>query len=456
MASFAFKKKLLSSVVAAGMIAGFAASGNVSAVHVSEDNVGQVLLAPYYNVNNGWKTQVAVVNTRTDAAVKVKIVLRSRAHSTEVLDFYCYMTPGDVCRFDVVNINGQANMFSNDDSVRSVYNPVTFASQQAITQPLFDDRMLQVDSNDTNEEGHIEIIGAYAVTVGTVTTPSGVVTVKRAMSKHELVKIFDAPRTSLIAGPGVTITSIDPALVRLTGDVQLVKTGNSDRMGYSIPALDGSVGDMPGTDPRTALPFDGRVIANSVFDVTIAQETAIGNGFGIGGSDNIYELETALASATLAGTYEDDRSAATAGVNRTNLVVTFPTKYRHRVNHICTNMAPTVAEVAGALYTSPFRSNGTVPYQLLAFDNQENSVETGDIFSGGAVVQRFLFAEVNYFMPEWPAAYTSGWYSLALVPSTTNGDVCGYPGLPVLGMSHKYFEASGVANGSLLTEAAKP
>jgi hypothetical protein len=363
------------------------------------------------------------------------------------------MTPGDVCRFDVVNVNGQANMYSNDDSVRSVFNPVTFASQTAITQPLFDDRMVQIDKNDTNEEGHIEIIGAYAVTLGTVTTPSGIVTVRRAMSKHDLVKIFDAPRTSLVPGAGVTITSVDPTLVRLTGDVQLVKTNNSDRMGYTIPALVGAIGDMPGVDPRTTLAFDGRVIANSVFDVTIAQETAIGNGFGVGGSDNIYELETALANASIAGTYEDDHSA---GPNRTNLVVTFPTKYRHRVNHICTAMAPTIAEVTGALYTSPFQTSGAVPYQLLAFDNQENSVETGDIFSGGVVVQRFLFAEVNYFMPEWPSSYTSGWYSLNLLQATTNGDVCGYAGLPVLGMSHKYFEANGVASGSLLTEAAKP
>jgi hypothetical protein len=447
------KKKLLPAAMAVALAGGF--SGNANAVHIAEDHVGQVLLAPYYNVTNGNKTQVAIVNTRDDVAVKVKVVLRSRAQSTEVLDFICYMSPADVCRFDIVNTNGQAYMYSDDDSIRSSFNPVTFASQTPISQQLFDDRMLGVDPNDDNESGHIEIIGVYGVTAGTVNTPSGAVNVARGMSKHNLVKIFDAVPWAVNATPVTSvIASNDPTLIQLTGDVQVVKTDGSDRMGYVIPALAGAVGDNAAGVMPSGLPFDGRVIANATFDVTLATETSIGNGFGIGGFDNIVELETALAAGSLMGTYEKD------GNNRTNLVVTFPTRYRHRINHVCSGLAPTADEVAKALYTAPFASDGKVPYSLKAYDNQEHSVETGDIFSGGSIVQRNLYAEVNYVMPEWPSEYASGWYSMAL--NATNHthaaglvDTCTYGGLPVLGLSHKYFESNGVTSNSMLLEAAR-
>lgn len=481
--SFVFKKKVLSSIMAVALASGL--TQTASAVHLAEDGIGQVLLAPYYNVTNGWRTKVAIVNTRNDVAVKAKVVLRSRAHSTEVLDFICYLTPADVCRFDIVNKNGQAYLESNDDSVRASFSPPAFASQTPVSQMLFDDRMLSVDKNDFNEEGHIEIIGVYGVPAGNVATPTGVVSVKQGMSKFDLVKIFDeargtiealnggneVPATGRLDAAGVcqpapfidvttangapcptptgVIRSADPNIVRLTGSVELVKEDNSDRMGYRIPALAGEIWDNKSqlTDPRSLETFDGRVIANSRFDVSLAVETSIGRGFGWLGGDNILELEHALATSNMMGTYENPK----AGPNKTNLQITFPTKYRHRINHVCANQAPTAAELAGALYTPPFRTNGTVEYQLTSYDNQENSLVTGTIFSGGVVETKLLYAEVNYLIPDW--AYESGWYNLAFAPVPG----CNYAGLPALGMAHKYFStATGTSNSMLVNNAHVP
>jgi hypothetical protein len=483
--SFVFKKKVLSSIMAVALASGLGMSQTASAVHVAEDGIGQVLLAPYYNVNNGWRTKVAIVNTRNDVAVKAKIVLRSKAHSTEVLDFICYLTPADVCRFDIVNKNGQAYMESNDDSIRATFSPATFASQTAVSQMLFDDRMLSIDKGDINEEGHIEVIGVYGVPAGNVVTPSGVVNVRQGMSKVDLVKIFDETRGTVEAlnggievastgrldtagacqgmnfinltaangapcpTPTGVIRSADPNIVRLTGSVELVKEDSSDRMGYRVPALAGEIWDNEShiTDPRSLETFDGRVIANNRFDVNLAVETSIGRGFGWLGGDNILELEHALATTNLMGTYENPK----AGPNKTNLQITFPTKYRHRINHVCVNQAPTAAELAGALYTPPFRTNGTVEYQLTSYDNQENSLVTGTIFSGGTVETKLLYAEVNYLIPDW--AYESGWYNLALaaVPG------CNYAGLPTLGMAHKYFATTtGTSNSMLVNSTHTP
>jgi len=479
MAIFAFKKKMLSTAVAAAMLSGMVVSNNASAIHLAEDGIGQVLLAPYYTVESGYRTKFAIVNTRDDVAVKAKIVIRSKAQTTEVLDFICYLSPADVCRFEIINKNGQAYLYSDDDSVKSSGNPLQFASQKPVEQMLFDDTMKLIDSADINEVGHVEIIGAYAAT-GAVITPSGPVVIKRTMTKFDLVKVFDTPRDVLnsLNGPEVrasgrlvnnvctsldsaptdydagapcpapagVIRSADPNVVRLSGSVEVVKEDNSDRMGYNIPALAGELWDNAPDgvrDPGQANDFfDGRVIHNPRFDVTVAQYTAIGDGFPIVGS-NIVEIEHALATTNVAGTYENKDP------DRTSLIVTFPTRYQHRGYYTCTATAPSAVDPVriGALYTAPFRTNGTVKYSLTAYDNQENKEVSEDIFSGGQVTPNFLYAEVNYIIPNWP--YSSGWYDLAFVETVPG---CSYSGVPALSMKHKWM--TGTHTNSALTPAA--
>jgi hypothetical protein len=471
MTKFSFRKTFLSSAVAVAMVSGVVISNNASAIHVAEDGIGQVMLAPYYDARTGTKTKFALVNTRDDVAVKAKVVFRSFAQSTEVLDFICYLTPGDVCRFEVINKNGQAYLYSKDDSIKSSGNPVMFGSQKDVDQQLFDDTMKRIDGNDINEVGHVEIIGAYAA-MGTIVTPQGAVTITRGMSKFDLMKVFDTPRGGLTAlnggevrasgrlvggvctplttaptdydagapcpAPAGNVRSTDPNVVRLTGSVEIVKEDNSDRMGYSLSALAGELWDnTPDTvsDPGTLSLFDGRVIHNPGFDTTVATATALGAGFPVIG-DNIFEIEHALAASNLMGTYEKD------SVHNSDVIVTFPTRYRHRAAHVCNGLPASPAEIGGALYTEPFNANGSVQYGLASFDNSENTLVTQDIFSGGTTVTSFLLAEVNYVMPAWP--FESGWYNMLLVARAG----CNYSGVPSLGMTRKWM--SGTHMNSML------
>lgn len=89
------KKNSLTTAVVAG-IAGVAGLANVSnAVNLNPDGLGQVLIYPYYTVNEGLSTLISVVNTTNDVkAVKVRF-LEGR-NSQEVLDFNLYMSPFDV------------------------------------------------------------------------------------------------------------------------------------------------------------------------------------------------------------------------------------------------------------------------------------------------------------------------------------------------------------------------
>lgn len=526
------KRKLLPSVMAFAFT-GLGFSGGAQAVHLAEDGIGQVLLAPLYiALQDSYTTKVAITNTRTDVAVKAKVVFRSQGTSAEVLDFICYLTPSDVCVFEIRNIDGQATLYSDDDSVRSfdVSGAPTFASVNPISQRVFDDNL---GPDDTNEVGHIEVIGAYAVG-GTVNTPSGNVAIFPSMSKVALANIFDEDRvaldllnspaesstmaisrdasgvlrtgndgngevfTSSINQFGTRIRSTDPTWVQLLGQVTMNSTVNKDRIAYRMAALAGEVGDnvppnntvfypsssQEGIQGTGLIPFDGRVISNPFYDAqgaANAPESSI--GFNFGGAaygratsvyDNIIELETALATTHIINTYEDDGGATpTPGINRTQLVITFPTKYRHFRNDVC-GVGMTYDPEEGEVWSAPFQLKGPVPYNLTQYDNQENSISIRGFFSGSRPGEGdSLPNEVNYFIPDWAATqrddagnilprqlnYDSGWFAMNFVDTAGNGNApaginsgnrCPYPGLPTLSMAHKYQVTDGNIDHSIL------
>lgn len=239
-----FEKKLLSSAMAVALAAGLGYAGSASAIHLAEDGIGQVLMSPLYLAEYGYNTKVAIVNTRSDVAVKVRVALRSHVNSIE-FDFLCYMTPSDVCRFEIVRgADGQAYLQSTDDSLLAdeptdspTYTPV-FASQCATTAATYcKDGKLYVkaydyhlptntggkvyapnpdpkhipnigadahtSNPDSNEIGHLEVIGAWGA-MGTITwRPGATITIKEGMSKQDLYKIFGPIVPETAGGNGV-------------------------------------------------------------------------------------------------------------------------------------------------------------------------------------------------------------------------------------------------------------
>lgn len=320
MAKLSLKKKVLPSVMAATLASGMTFVGNANAISLAEDGLGQSLLGPLYLADFGYSTKIAVVNTRDDVAVKAKIVIRSSVNCTELLDFICYLTPGDVCRFEIrqqdVDGDGTAEvvMYSDDDSIKS---PVpedvggvslvdsmektrsTFASIRPVVQRLFTHNL---QPGDTTKMGHIEVFGLYGVK-GTLTgyrprKPQGEpipvpITVKRGMAKFALAQLFDTPRypehnnstlfwqdvvpldeanqpteqqerNSGSVAPYSPLTasrirSTDPTWIQLKGDAELISS--IDRIGFRMPALAGSVGEyvpFPYSTP-SGLPGDAAV-----------------------------------------------------------------------------------------------------------------------------------------------------------------------------------------------------
>jgi hypothetical protein len=73
-------------------------SCQVSAVRVNPQGIGEVLLVPYYTVNNGLNTSVAVTNTAEDVKA-IKINIREGLNGYSVLSYNVYLGPHDTWSF---------------------------------------------------------------------------------------------------------------------------------------------------------------------------------------------------------------------------------------------------------------------------------------------------------------------------------------------------------------------
>lgn len=68
---------------------------SAGAVNLSQQNIGDVLIFPYYNVRDGWQTNMHIVNT-SDKTIALKLRFLEGSNSRDVLDFNVVMSPQDV------------------------------------------------------------------------------------------------------------------------------------------------------------------------------------------------------------------------------------------------------------------------------------------------------------------------------------------------------------------------
>lgn len=88
------RKKIAALAVVSAIGSGAMLSAPVQALNVSQNNLGEVLLFPYYTVKNGFDTVFTVTNT-TDKTAAFKIRFREALNSREVRDFNVVLSPYD-------------------------------------------------------------------------------------------------------------------------------------------------------------------------------------------------------------------------------------------------------------------------------------------------------------------------------------------------------------------------
>jgi hypothetical protein len=167
-----FNKTKIAAAVAATAL-GIAGMQVANAVHVNGDGTGEVLIFPYYNTNNSFQTNVSVTNT-TSAYTIFKIRFRESNNSQDVLDFNVYMSPYDVWTGTVRQVDGKANLISDDTTCTYppndvvvneaeetfVLNPDLYTGDTPLTEAQkgwnFKTAYTNVDASDPLE-GYIEV-----------------------------------------------------------------------------------------------------------------------------------------------------------------------------------------------------------------------------------------------------------------------------------------------------------
>ncbi|HHJ40180.1 MAG: hypothetical protein AXA67_07245 [Methylothermaceae bacteria B42] len=143
--------KIAAAVVAVGAI------GSAQAVTVNQDGLGEVLLVPYYNVNNNFQTNIHIVNTKNESKI-VKVRFRESGNSQDVLDFNIYMSPYDVWTGVVRNVNGKANLISTDNTCTLPLND-SATSVGTLNSTGWNMNTVYPDVEDSDaREGYVEII----------------------------------------------------------------------------------------------------------------------------------------------------------------------------------------------------------------------------------------------------------------------------------------------------------
>lgn len=207
----------------------------VSAVALDENgNSAQVLIFPYYNVNNNFQTSFHIRNSKNEYKA-VKLRFRESKYSNDILDYGIYMSPYDEYTLSVVKDGqGKARVISTDNT----------CSHPAIPKEGVELRgSFYSHSNDaTAFEGYLEVFEMGVVEDG---TPIGANNTMYNGLKH-------------IAGNNNTYFPKDCSVVStawtsgyFTQGGALADTANYDTAGKSVA---GYYSDEPANNPTPGIP----------------------------------------------------------------------------------------------------------------------------------------------------------------------------------------------------------
>jgi hypothetical protein len=154
------RKKLVNLAVASALSGAAMVSAPAMALSVSDDNLGQVLLFPYYTVKNGFDTLFSITNTSNQTAV-IKVRWREALNSREVRDFNVILSPNDVWTGVVTSTSDGALVRTFDKTCTSPILPAgpNNSRQVAFTNLLFTGNFEDGATSDMSRvrEGYFEV-----------------------------------------------------------------------------------------------------------------------------------------------------------------------------------------------------------------------------------------------------------------------------------------------------------
>lgn len=318
-------KRVISLIVAISFLFLFLGAANAFNVeeHVkyAPNSEGDMLIFPWYWASPGVNTVLTITNTSDSHCSVVKVVMRSPKFSTEMMDWFVYLSPKDKWEGKLYNKNGDVYLYSEDDSI--LYQNSTFASSNyPVDQKVFGAEC------DTNEYGYIEAIEAASWVNGTVVNDRCAV-----VPKNVVKSIYEAKYTGKMIP---------------TENTHNIITG---KMVFNVPSL--NLSSMMRADVFED--WDNRKFLTKFLPTGLLKNRS--NNF-------IGELEAALSKDQIAMNFINDGTTATAHW------LTFPTKFTDLNNCECngTKSGDNVQSKFFNQLTKPCQ----VPFQRYDYDMSEN------------------------------------------------------------------------------------
>lgn len=352
------KKNSLTTAIIAGVAGVAGLVGVAGAVNLNPDGLGQVLLYPYYTVNGGNSTHIAVVNT-TDRVKAVKVRFLESVNSAEVLDFNLYLSPYDVWGAEIqADGTSGASLHINDTSctVPKISNGTPFVDYEfAYNTP---DVLAGLGLARTRQ-GHVEIIEMGNVTgalAAAATHNSG----GTPANCNALVSAWDGG--AWFADPNASIETPNGGLF---GSAVIVSGEWGRTLSYNADAIDGFF-TVPGANLHFP-PGDVNPTLAQADNGGVATARIFSNGA-------LYQIDYTATrvdavSAVLTSRYiYNEFFISPALAASSEWVVTFPTKRQH-------------IHTGSASYPLPFtapltRSGSCHAYDIRYWDREERTTTT--------------------------------------------------------------------------------
>lgn len=488
MTNLKFNKTAVAAAVASAI--GFAAPV-AQAVNLTADGLGEVLIWPYYTVNNGFDTYLNITNTSAET-VALKLRFREAYNSRDVRDFNIILSPYDVWAGTVTrNADGSAaRVQTKDKSCTQPELPVidaatglhgidfTNLAYSDDTGPTSLDRTkegyfyaIEMGTSDVGNENVSGTVAFNAKHVNGVPRNCAAIVTAFENSLQAVQDEFDEPN-NVLKGTAVLI-KVDAGKAGGFDAVTLANFYNPVEAGGLYPD-DAGEADLIAR-ARDVRPNLGDADPPISF---VKLDTGPDNGvtgFAINGWANRIDAVTAvLTRQSLMNQFNVEPSV----VAETDMVITFPTKYFY-VDTAQKGTGPAIPPFAKN-FQNDTDGNGVSCDQvgLVVHDREEFQPETSSDFSPPPAAGRnelcyetnvltfndgdVLGSPISQNINLAANSIVTGWLDVALDlneggtgPTTTRTSLEGtaFVGLPVIGFSMTTLE-NGVANDNLLNYGA--
>lgn len=217
--------KMFRGAAVAAAIAGSMLSVNAQAVNLATDGIGEVAIAPFYTVRDGWSTLINLTNTQ-NVPVAVKVRFHEANNSRDVLDFLVLLSAFDVFTGIVTEDGNGDAVFRSTDTPNQAGNR-TCTIPTGLNLPNNEGNLPNVQlstagyragandndggiqTSDRLKEGYIEfIVMGYAGTVD-------------GLGDNTEVATFED------GNPATTTTSLDAWDGDLTDGIQVLNVANA-------------------------------------------------------------------------------------------------------------------------------------------------------------------------------------------------------------------------------------